>query len=249
MLGTGKRKTQKVMHKIPIIAHRGASGYEPENTLLAFRSALDMQADAIELDVQICKTGEVLVFHDKRLKRITGARGKIKKRKLAGLRKLDAGKGEHIPTLKETLDYLDAKISINVELKSKKSAVPTALVIRNCIRTGHWKAESFFVSSFYNRELRRFHEICPEVPIGILYNRRPKKLRRRIRLYDPVAVHLNVQHIKEKWVRLAHEHGLKVYVWTVDDPEIAKLLIADGVDGFFTNYPDRLIKHRTNFKV
>lgn len=249
MLGTGKRRIRKVMHNIPIIAHRGASGYEPENTLLAFRSALDMQADAIELDVQICKTGEVLVFHDKRLKRITGARGKIKKRKLAGLRKLDAGKGEHIPTLKETLDFLDAQININVELKSKKSAVATALVIRSSIRTGCWKAENFFVSSFYNHELRRFHEICPEVPIGILYNRRPKKLKRCVRLFDPIAVHLNVRHFKEKWVRIVHEHGLKVYVWTVDDPQIAKLLTADGVDGFFSNYPDRLIKHRTNFRV
>lgn len=238
-----------VMHRIPIIAHRGASGYEPENTLAAFRSALDMQADAIELDVQICKTGEVLVFHDKRLKRITGARGKIKNRKLAGLRKLDAGKGEHIPTLKETLDFLDAKINMNVELKGKRSAQATALVIRSSIRTGHWKAENFFVSSFYYHELRRFHEICPEVPIGLLYNRRPKKLKKRIRQLQPIAVHLNVQTINNKWIHLAHDHGLKVYVWTVDDPEIAKILIADGVDGFFSNYPDRLIKHRANFKA
>jgi len=249
MLGTGKRRILQVMHKIPIIAHRGASGYKPENTLSAFHNALDMQADAIELDVQICKTGEVLVFHDKRTKRITGVRGKIKKQTLAGLRKLDAGNGEHIPTLKETLDYLDDKIDMNVELKSKHSALATALVIRNSIRTGHWKPENFFVSSFFHRELRRFHEICPEVSIGLLYERRPRKLKKRIRLFDPISVHLNVQHIKEKWIRLAHDHGLKVYVWTVDDPEIAKLLIADGVDGFFSNYPDRLIKHRANFKV
>ncbi len=249
MPGTGKRRILKAMHKIPIIAHRGASGYEPENTLAAFRSAMEMQADAIEFDVQICKTGEILVFHDKRIKRITGAHGKIKKRKLAGLRKLDAGKGEHIPTLKETLDLLDAKIDLNIELKSKNSALATALVIRNSIRTGHWKPESFFISSFFYRELRRFHEICPEVPICLLYNRRPKKLKKRIRLFNPVAVHLNVQHIKAKWVRLAHDHGLKVYVWIVDDPEVAKLLLADGVDGFFSNYPDRLIKHRANFKV
>ena len=247
--GIGNKRTPEDMHKIPIIAHRGASGYEPENTLAAFRSAMEMQADAIEFDVQICKTGEILVFHDKRVKKITGARGKIKKRKLAGLRKLDAGKGEHIPTLKETLDFLDAKIDLNIELKSKNSALATALVIRNSIRTGNWKPENFFISSFFHRELRRFHEICPEVPIGLLYNGRPKKLKKRIRLFNPIAVHLNVQNIKEKWVRLAHDHGLKVYVWTVDDPKVAKLLSADGVDGFFSNYPDRLIKHRANFKV
>ena len=83
----------------------------------------------------------------------------------------------------------------------------------------------------------------------MLYNRRPKKLKKRIRQLQPIAVHLNVQTINNKWIHLAHDHGLKVYVWTVDDPEIAKILIADGVDGFFSNYPDRLIKHRANFKA
>ncbi|MEA2077668.1 MAG: glycerophosphodiester phosphodiesterase [Candidatus Marinimicrobia bacterium] len=237
------------MHKIPIIAHRGASGYEPENTLAAFRSALTMQADAIELDVQICKSGEIVAFHDKRLKRITGVRGKIKRKKLAGLRKFDAGNGEHIPTLKEILDLCDAKININIELKSRRSALATAMVMRNSIRTGHWKNENFFVSSFFHRELRRFHEICPEIPVGLLYRRRPGKLKKRIKLFDPVAVHLSVKHIKEKWIHLAHDHGLKVYVWTVNDPDVAGILFSEGVDGFFTNYPDRLIKRRASFKV
>ena len=237
------------MHKIPIIAHRGASGYEPENTISAFRAALEMQADAIELDVQVCKSGDVLVFHDKRLKRITGVKGKIKKKKIAGLRKLDAGNGEHIPTLKEVLDLCDAKININVELKSKRTAMATAMILRNGIRTGNWKNENFIVSSFFYRELRRFHEICPEIPIGLLYNRKPKKLLKRIKQFSPVAVHLNVSHIKKKWIDLAHEQNLKVYVWSVDDPDVAAILVSDGVDGFFTNYPDRLIKARTQFKV
>jgi len=237
------------MHKIPIIAHRGASGYEPENTLAAFRTAIEMQSDAIELDVQICKSGEIVVFHDRRLKRLTGAKGKIKRKKIAGLRKLDAGKGEHIPTLKEVLDLCDAKININVEIKSKRTAMTTAMIIRNSIRTGHWKNENFFISSFYFKELRRFHEVCPEIPIGLLYNRKPKNLKKRVKQFSPIAVHLNVKHIKRKWIELAHKFDLKVYVWTVDDPEIASILVADGADGFFSNYPDRLIKARTQFKV
>ncbi len=237
------------MHKIPVIAHRGASGYKPENTLAAFQAAIDLQADAIELDVQICKSGEIVVFHDKRLKRITGVKGKIKKRKLAGLRKLDAGEGEHIPTLKEVLDLCDARINLNIELKSKRTAMSTAMVIRNGIRTGHWKNEHFFVSSFHKRELRRFHEICPEIPIGLLYNKRPKKLKKRIKLFDPVSVHLNVRFIKKKWIDMVHENELKVYVWSVDDPEVAAVLISYGVDGFFSNYPDRLIRARSGFKV
>ena len=237
------------MHRIPIIAHRGASGYEPENTLAAFRSAIAMQADAIELDVQICKSGDIVVFHDKRLKRITGAKGKIKRKKIAGLRKLDAGRGEHIPTLKEVLDLCDAKININVELKSKRAAMTTAMIIRNSIRTGHWKNEHFFVSSFFYKELRRFHEVCPEIPIGLLYNRRPKKLKKRIKQFNPISVHLNVSHIKKKWIEMVHKYELKVYVWSVDDPDIAAILVSEGVDGFFSNYPDRMIKARPGFKL
>jgi glycerophosphoryl diester phosphodiesterase len=237
------------MHKTPVIAHRGASGYEPENTLLAFQSALDMKADAIECDVQVCKSGEAIVFHDYNLKRITGVGGKLKNKKLALIRKLDAGKGEKIPTLNEMLDFLDAKIDINLELKSKGSALPTALVIRRSIRTGHWKNENFFVSSFFTRELKHFHEMCPDIPISLLYNRRPKKLKKFLRILHPSAVHLNVKFIKKKWIDLAHQYDLKVYVWTVDSPEIASILYSDGVDGFFTNYPDRIIKQRHSFKI
>lgn len=237
------------MHKIPIIAHRGASGVEPENTLLAFETAVEMKADAIELDVQLSKSKEVMVFHDTKLKRRTGEKGKLKKKKLAELRKLDAGKGQHIPTLKETLDHLDARIDLNIELKARKTAVPTALLIQNCIRTGCWKAENFFISSFYYKELRRFHELCPEIPVSLLYNAKPKKLKKRVKSLQPVSVHLNVRKIKKKWIDLAHEHELKVYVWTVDDPQVAQVLYSDGVDGFFTNFPDRLIKNRSGFKL
>lgn len=237
------------MHKIPIIAHRGASGVDPENTLLAFETAIEMKADAIECDVQLSKTNDLMVFHDFRLKRVTGKKGKLKKKKLAELRKLDAGKGQHIPTFKEMLDQLDARIDLNVELKARKTAVTTALLIQNCIRTGHWKAENFFISSFYYKELKRFHELCPEIPISLLYAGKPKKLKKRVKLLHPIAIHFNAKTIKKKWIDLAHEYNLKAYVWTVDDPQVAQILYSDGVDGFFTNYPDRLIKSRAGFKL
>mgnify|MGYP001097106438 CR=1 FL=1 len=232
------------MHKIPVIAHRGASGHEPENTLAAFRAALKMNADAIECDVQVCKSGELVVFHDRRLKRITGERGKVKRKKLASLRQLDAGKGEHIPTLKEVLDLLDGRISVNVELKSKGTAVAVAQLLRNGIRTGNWKTKDFFVSSFYYRELRRFHETFPEIPISLLYNKKPRRLKKRIKVLEPFAAALNAGKIRPAWIRRVHEKGLKVYVWTVDDPQEAEHLRSKGAEGFFSNYPDRLIKKR-----
>ena len=237
------------MHKIPIIAHRGASGTEPENTLLAFEKAIEMKADAIECDVQKCKSGEIMVFHDTRLKRLTGSKGKLKKRKLAYLKKLDVGKGQSIPSLKEMLDQLDGRIDLNIELKTKKTSVETGMLIHNSIRTGNWKADNFFVSSFYYKELKRFHEICPEIPTALLYASKPRKLKKRVKVLRPIAVHFNVKTVKKSWIDLAHDYGLKVYIWTVDDPKVAKILHSDSADGFFTNYPDRLVKARSNFKT
>ncbi|MDD4961175.1 MAG: glycerophosphodiester phosphodiesterase family protein [Candidatus Marinimicrobia bacterium] len=230
------------MRKFSIIAHRGASGYAPENTLAAFARAVELKVDAVECDVQICRSGEALVFHDRRLKRITGKRGKFRRKKLAELRKLDAGNGETIPTLKEVLDLLDARCAINIELKSRKTAVPVAQIIRNSIRTGSWKTEDFFVSSFYFRELRHFHEIMPEVPLALLFAKKPRGLKRKIRLLRPFAANLSAEHIRPEWVKRVHHWGLKVYVWTVDDPKEAARLRAMGADGFFSNYPDRLGK-------
>ncbi|MCK4813627.1 MAG: glycerophosphodiester phosphodiesterase [Candidatus Marinimicrobia bacterium] len=230
------------MHKTTIIAHRGASGYAPENTLAAFKAALDMKVDAVECDVQICRSGEVVVFHDRRLKRITGERGKVKRKKLACLRRLDAGNGEHIPTLKEVLNLLDARLGINVELKSKRCAVSTAQIIRNSIRTGSWKPDDFFVSSMRYREIRRFHEIYPEIPTALLYNKKPRRLKKRIKVLGAFAVHLKIDHIRQARIQRIHNYNLKVYVWTVDDLQTANKLRSEGVDGFFSNYPDRLIK-------
>lgn len=230
------------MNKTTIIAHRGASGKAPENTLAAFKAALHIKVDAIECDVQKCRSGQLVVIHDRQLKRITGKRGKVRKTKLATLRKFDAGKGEKIPTLKEVLELIDARVGINIEIKSRRTAVSLAQMIRNSIRTGPWKTEDFFISSFYYRELRRFHELFPEIPIALLYNKKPKRLKKRIKVLRPFAASLNVKYIRTPWIRRVHDHGLKVYVWTVDDTRIARQLQNEKVDGFFTNYPDRFTK-------
>jgi len=229
------------MRKTTIIAHRGASGHVPENTLPAFQKAVDMGVDAVECDVRICKSGQLVVFHDKRLKRITGARGKVKRRKLAELRQLDAGDGEPIPTLKEVLELLDAKTAVNIEIKARKVSVPLAHLIRNAIRRGPWKPEDLFVSSFYFRELRRFHELYPEIPTALLYNKKPGGLKRRRKALDAFAACLNAAHIRASWIRRVHDQGLKAYVWTVNDKGVADQLRSEKADGFFTNYPERLM--------
>ena len=106
------------MNKPKIIAHRGASGHAPENTMAAFRLAMEQHADGIELDVMLSKDGHVVVIHDATVNRTTNGTGRVSALTLAELQTLDAGNGEHIPTLEEVLETFGDQWVINVELKN-----------------------------------------------------------------------------------------------------------------------------------
>src|ERR1700691_2371330 len=97
-----------------VIAHRGASGYEPENTLASFKKALEIGVDGIELDVHLSKDGNVMVIHDSWVNRTTNGIGRVENKTLKELQKLDAGNGEKIPTLQEVLDVINRKVLINI---------------------------------------------------------------------------------------------------------------------------------------
>ena len=114
-----------------IIAHRGASGYEPENTLRSFRKAIGLKSDAIELDVQLTKDNKLVVIHDETVNRTTNGKGKVKDLTLRELRKLDAGKGEKVPTLEEVFNLVKRKVKIHVELKGNNIAKPVNDLIKN----------------------------------------------------------------------------------------------------------------------
>jgi glycerophosphoryl diester phosphodiesterase len=116
-----------------IIGHRGASGYEPENTLRSFQKAIDLGVEMIELDVYTCKSGELVVMHDDKVNRTTNGNGYVFNMTLTELKTLDAGKGEKVPTLVEVFDLINKKIAINVELKGEGTAESTAELIQKYI--------------------------------------------------------------------------------------------------------------------
>jgi len=103
------------------IGHRGAMGYEPENTLRSFKKALDLKVDMIELDVYVCKSDELIVIHDDKVDRTTNGQGYVVNKTFEELRTLDAGKNEKIPTLSEVLNLVNRKAKLNIELKGKKN--------------------------------------------------------------------------------------------------------------------------------
>lgn len=222
------------------IGHRGAMGHEPENTLLSFRKALALNVDAIELDVYVCKTGEVIVMHDDKVDRTTNGKGYTEDKTFDELRQLDAGKGELVPTLEEVLDIIDKKVIVNIELKGKDAALATIQVIKEHIKTKGWAESDFMVSSFDHHELNKFKQHYPEISIGALIEGVPLSYSECAVQLQADSVNLSLDFINQDFVNDAHEKGLKVYVWTVNEYDDIAKVKALGVDGIFSNFPERL---------
>jgi len=222
------------------IGHRGAMGYAPENTLKSFQKALDLGVDMIELDVHICKFGELVVIHDDKVDRTTNGQGYVGDKNFAEIKSLDAGQGEKIPKLEEVFDLVDKRVSINIELKGQNTAKPVARLIDQYINDCNWTSDQFFVSSFNHYELKKFKNLRPEIRIGILMSSIPIDYCNYAEKIEAYSLNLNLEFINQTFVDNAHTRGLKVFVYTVNDKDDINRMKKIGVDGLFSNYPDRI---------
>jgi glycerophosphoryl diester phosphodiesterase len=218
-------------------AHRGASGHEPENTLLAIEKAIALGAHWIEIDVY-CAEGEPVVIHDERLEKTTNGTGYVTQQSLAYLRSLDAGKGQKIPMLREVFDLVNGRAGINVELKGSGTAAPVVRLIDEY----RWFHEMYggwvLISSFDHSALAAIRSLDAAIPIGALGFGFPPGHAGFAQDLGAVSVHTPVSLVNRAFVRDAHRRGLKVFVYTVNDTEELKRLRAMGVDGVFTDYPE-----------
>lgn len=219
-------------------AHRGASGYEPENTLRSFRSALELGAKWLELDVRVVE-GVAVVFHDRTLSRRTGQSGVVERQSLSLIRSLDAGKGEHIPLLSEVIELARGRASLQVELKGAGTVPAVVKLLSDAISHGS-SPLSFLVSSFEYVEVEQFKAALPEVPVGLLLHGYPRDPVRLAQAISAVSVHLNLDAVTPKRVAELHHARLKVFAYTVNDPGDLAAVKAAGVDGVFTDFPDRI---------
>ena len=229
------------MKRLICFAHRGASGHEPENTLAAVEKAIELGADWIEVDVHAVE-GELIAIHDEQLERTTNGTGYIRDKSLAHLRSLDAGKGQRIPTLREVLDSVNRRAGINVELKGPKTAGLAVSMIEEYVRERHWNYEQFIVSSFNRRQLRKIRNLNPLIRIGILIDRPRRHYAIFAKRYDAYSVHAHINLASARFIARAHELGLKAFVYTVNSTEEIDRLQALGVDGIFTDFPERVVK-------
>lgn len=224
-----------------VIAHRGASAYRPENTLPAYELAVEQAADMIEVDLHRTRDGAVVIAHDAELERI-GGRGEIGDASLAEVRALDAGGGQPMPTLDELLDGFGARIALNLELKQGSRGAYAGLpaVAAAAVRARGLEGRTLY-SSFYDPVLHDLRRIDPEARIALLLSRRhPEGWLERADALGAEAVNPELPLVDRAFVERAHGEGLAVYVFTVDPLEEMQRLLALGVDGLFTNVPDRM---------
>ena len=233
-----------------VIAHRGASGMAPENTLKAFRLAAEQGSDGIELDFMLSLDGIVVITHDENLKRLTGHDIETRRTTLSSLKELDFGEGEKIPTLDEMFQEFSKKfLVINVEIKStgyRTDGIEKALI--NVIDK-HQLREKILVSSFNPLHLLRMKKLAPDIKRGYLIYERPWLAQRTfwIKGIKATSVNLSAEWCEEmrrfeKYKKLAPQ----TWVWTVNDEHEMKKWIDRGVNAIITNYPSRLRKILAN---
>ena len=222
------------------IGHRGAMGYEPENTLLSISKALSLGVDWIEIDVRNVEN-TLIVFHDRLLTRTTNGNGRIYDHSLAYLRSLDAGKGQKIPFLTEVCDLVDRRCKINIELKGTNTAELVIKLIREYLTKG-WHYEDFLVSSFNHYELKKIKEAEPEIALGILIYGLPLNYLNIAEELNAFSIIAFYDFVTSEIVENIHNKGFKFFVYTVNDLEDINDMKLFAVDGIISNYPDRVLK-------
>jgi glycerophosphoryl diester phosphodiesterase len=219
-----------------IFAHRGASADAPENTLLAIDQALTQKADGIEIDVHQL-ADELVVIHDRWVSRTTNGNRPLSDYTLEELQTLDAGKGQFVPTLWQVLQRVQGQCLMNIEVKGVSDVSLINTCINKAVTELNFKSEQFFVSSFDHHLLLAFKNIAPNIKIGALTASNPLGHARFAEVLKAYSVNADVSFIDQAFVKDAHNRGLKMFAYTVDEPEELLKLQAWGVDGVFSNGP------------
>lgn len=249
------------MGKLTITGHRGAGGLAPENTLASIQLALDLGVDRIEIDVQQTKDNEVIVLHDRTLRRTTNGFGFVKLLNYSDIEKLSAGVkfnrvyiDEKVPTLAQVIDLVDGKAELIIETKYSYLYYPNIeRHILNVIKSKN-AIDWCKIISFNDRALFRIHKLNENIRTGKLFVGKHANLPlsfdkginfkplRRYHFVDEIIV--QHKYATQAIIDKVHEFGKELHVWTVNDPETIETLIKRGVDGIISDYPNLLLKYR-----
>lgn len=229
-----------------IIAHRGASGYAPENTLAAFQKALELGADMIECDIHATQDGELVVIHDETIDRTTNDTGYVKDYTLSELKQFeifyrnDAFRNERIPTLREVIALTKGQAKLVIEVKTCPVFYPgIEKKLVNMIEREQLVAESLVIA-FYHPTLREINRLNPAIQTGILYVGGLVEPWAAADAVGATALHPQYEYAQPDMIAEARRRGYRVHPWTIDRPEDLRQWLDYGVDGITTDFPDRL---------
>ena len=259
----GLKKRKHITHKINpefqtlVFAHRGSKSNRPENTLAAFREAVRVGSDGIELDVHLTHDEELVVIHDEKIDRTTNGRGIVRKMTLEALQRFDAGswfsadfQGEKIPSLAEVLDLLTAlrfSGSLNIEVKTDKYAYPgieqklaTLMASKNWLFT-------YFYSSFNLRSLERLHVLEPEIELSYLMKNRPRKVKLALQTDFISSIHPRKNYAFKYPEQIALSKK-PIRLWTINDETEMRWAFQKNIAGIFTDFPEQALSLQQELK-
>lgn len=230
-----------------VYAHRGGAKWAPENSMAAFRKCKENGIYGIELDIQRCKSGELIVIHDEDLKRTTNGTGLVKDVSFAEMSKLDSGswfdkqyKDERIPLLSDVLKLLDGKVVLNIEIKNTPIAYPGIEDDLIKVLSDYKYPETIIISSFDHEVLKRLHEKCSKYALALLGDPIIADVGQYAKNVGATAWHPYFGSMRKDVIETAHKASLKVNVWTANKSSEWDDLMAQGVDGIVTDDPKGL---------
>ncbi len=222
------------------IGHRGAKAYATENTLPSIEKALELGVDGIEIDVHKCASGELIVFHDFTLDRMTNGSGEVSKFSLSQLKSLFVNNHNRIPTLDEVLNLINKRCILNIEPKGSNTARSTMELINRFIENHGWNIDQFLISSFQQKELETAHQISPGVKLGVLTKASVSEAITFAKTINAYAIHPNIALLTKANVQKAQKEGFKVISWTVNEKSSIERMKSYKVDGIISDNPDLL---------
>ena len=223
-----------------VIGHRGAMGHETENTIASVEKALELGVDMIEIDVFRIRSGEIMVFHDDRVDRLTNGVGPIEAYTVVTARNLIVEGNHRIPLLQEVLKTVDKKAMLNIELKGANTSDRVNFIIDNYIKNQGWTLDQFLISSFNWEELRSMRQINPDIAIAVLTERDPLDALATADELNAVAINPYYKMLNKDNVKQIQAAGYKVYTWTVNESDDMDKMKEIGVDGIISDFPERI---------
>ena len=217
-------------------------GHVLENTIESVQKAIELNVDGIEIDVFKSKTGELVVYHDPFLSRLSNSNAFIEQISLDSIKKVELIGGYFIPTLTEIVDIIPEKIFLNIELKGQDTSFETNKIITNYLKTYNFPISKFIISSFRWDELKKIRSINKDIPIAILVDSLYKiddaiKLAKQINAF---ALNPNKNFITKEIVNNIQSNNIKVYPYTINTPRNIRRVRSMGVDAIITDYPERI---------